>query len=778
MWRRPHEGAPLAPPLRTRVTDAWRAFAHATPPPTPPRLGDLAWADPRRLFPAPHGITPYNPSELVQRQGLRLFHRMRRDEQVKAALAFKKWAVLGGGYELVAPEGQADTWAPKRFVEEVFDHLETTLPNALLDVLSALDYGVSVTEQIWARSETQALRGALVLHSLETRAPWSFAFYADAYGHLPPNGLRQDQMGQEVPLPQDKFVIYVHEGSFGNWYGTSDLESAYRAWWLKDNAYKWFAMLLERYGIPPILALFDPQKYPTTKPQEIVTMLERIQAATVGALPRPAGGDETLSLWAPERLAAQAKDVFLPGFDLLDRHIAKAILMPQLLGFTADAEEGSYARSQTHFDAFLLVNRRLQDDLRVRAVQRRLIQPLVDLNFGPQRAYPAFRFLPLTKEIKTELFETWRGLVESQIVRRQRTDEAHLRQALDMPEVDETQVVEPPAPAPAPDPTGRPGEPEAEGDGDGDGLDAADARRPGRPPMRRARQRYVAREPTRYERRVDFSQVGRTLDSLEASAHVALRESLLTARDTLVAKVERALPDLGLADLDDLLHLAGAPARRQALLAFVRAGFEAGGQALRREVRPATFQAGDAAFVPETALRWLKAKAFWITGVLDDGLTEDARLVLLNALKFGELPGETLRKLRDLFEPYVGDPSVLRDGLPISPSRLETILRTNATEAYNHGRLVEARADDLRGLIPAMSYSAVLDDRTTEMCRFLDGKLFRTEAEDLSRLTPPNHFNCRSVLVPVTLDMTIDEADFITPSQVGRALELAGDGFV
>lgn len=38
--------------------------------------------------------------------------------------------------------------------------------------------------------------------------------------------------------------------------------------------------------------------------------------------------------------------------------------------------------------------------------------------------------------------------------------------------------------------------------------------------------------------------------------------------------------------------------------------------------------------------------------------------------------------------------------------------------------------------------------------------------------------NCRSLLVPVTLDQTLDETDVLTPAQAGRAKELAGQGFV
>jgi uncharacterized protein with gpF-like domain len=40
-----------------------------------------------------------------------------------------------------------------------------------------------------------------------------------------------------------------------------------------------------------------------------------------------------------------------------------------------------------------------------------------------------------------------------------------------------------------------------------------------------------------------------------------------------------------------------------------------------------------------------------------------------------------------------------------------------------------------------------LDDRTSEICSELDGKIFR-EA-DIDKYNPPLHYNCRSVIVPV-----------------------------
>jgi uncharacterized protein with gpF-like domain len=71
-----------------------------------------------------------------------------------------------------------------------------------------------------------------------------------------------------------------------------------------------------------------------------------------------------------------------------------------------------------------------------------------------------------------------------------------------------------------------------------------------------------------------------------------------------------------------------------------------------------------------------------------------------------------------------------------------------------------------------------LDERTTEVCAYLDGKLFSPTDPDLTDLLPPNHFNCRSIVVPVVVGEAIDQEDFITPDEVGKALSLADKKFV
>lgn len=83
----------------------------------------------------------------------------------------------------------------------------------------------------------------------------------------------------------------------------------------------------------------------------------------------------------------------------------------------------------------------------------------------------------------------------------------------------------------------------------------------------------------------------------------------------------------------------------------------------------------------------------------------------------------------------------------------------------------------LQEYLAGIEYSAIIDQRTTEVCQHLDGKVFRPDDPDIEKFTPPNHFNCRSLLVPVLIDEPPDIGDFITPSDKGRAEELMDEGF-
>ena len=392
----------------------------AEPPPKAPATGEVSFADPSRLFPGGWS-TPYNPSELVGQRGLQVFDKMRKDDQVKAALTFKQHSVTAAGWSIKVPEGQQDDWEPAEFCRTVLENIDGSLERSIDGILSALAYGFSISEKVWAEEN-----GKIVLKALKTRRPHEWAFVVDPYGNL----LGLKQMGTE--FAPDKFVVYAYASEFGNWYGTSDLEAAHRAWWSKRNAYQWMSMLLERLGIPPIMALYNPDAYPGAKLEGMKSILRNMQAATVGIIPRAA--PEDLEMWTTE-IKNGIEGVFLPALDHYDKDISKALLMPGLIGMTSDDKNGSFARAKVHFDVFMLVTERTRQEIAQHIITEQIIKPLVDLNFGVMDDYPWFEFNPLTDDVRADIMTTWGTLTGQKVVTSTVDDEKHVRTMLQFPEL-------------------------------------------------------------------------------------------------------------------------------------------------------------------------------------------------------------------------------------------------------------------------------------------------------------------------------------------------------
>lgn len=118
------------------------------------------------------------------------------------------------------------------------------------------------------------------------------------------------------------------------------------------------------------------------------------------------------------------------------------------------------------------------------------------------------------------------------------------------------------------------------------------------------------------------------------------------------------------------------------------------------------------------------------------GTTQNMRNVLVNAVVNGESVRETGRRLSDAMD--------------ISVAAGERIARTNVNAAYNtaHKAVYDANSD----IIAGYAWEATLDDRTSQVCFMLHGEFWPTGSKTPG---PPAHWNCRSILVPVFRDPTV-----------------------
>ena len=725
--------------LTHRLRDAVRAFAGGRRP----EMGELAYADPWRLFPKSK-FTQYNPDQLVTRKGLGIYDQMRHDGQIKACMAFKKLAVTATGWTVEAPEDMEDDWEPVRFVRAQLEMMPGTFNEVIRRILTALDYGFSVSEKVWAPIEKGEWQGKIGL-TVKTKRPHTFRFRQDEFANIL---AVQQEAHIQIDMPVDKFVLYATNDEFGNPYGTSDLRAAYREWWEKDHALKWMMMFLERLGIPPLVGFYNPDSYQGSQLADLQTIFKNIQAATNMLIPRPAGPDQEpgkhFELQFPE-VAGQVSTVFIPALEMMDTAIAKALLMPGLLGLSPEQVSGSLARARTSFDVFLFVLNKLRQDIEECVVNEQIVRPLLDINYPQLSEYPKFKMLPITDDVRLDLLDKWKDLIGVGAVASTDDDETHIRAMLDFPdrEMDSS-----------------------------DGSEEDDNESDEEPPPGE----FTAhRQLSGYEQRVDFAAIDRYLTRRETGMVDAWRGLLLEARDKMMARVRRGNPNLGL--IRSLSALPNRAALRRTMQDYLLSLFEAGRKEIRKEL-PRLFATDGPNYKPTAAMQFLREKAVQLASTASQKLIGEVKEALSLSLELGETGGQAADRLRAVFEPYVGDPGVLRDDEQLAPYRIENIVRTESTAAYNQGRLVEARTPGIVDQMRGMEFSAILDSRTTPVCEALDGSIIPINAPELDKFRPPLHFQCRSVLVPVTIYDEIDESAMLTPVQTGRALELAGKGFV
>ena len=737
-----------------------------TPPKALERMGEVSY-NPNSLFSWwSANARIYNPQDdLIGRKSMDLYDQMRRDAQVKAAMALKKGAALSTGWEVVPATDKKKDKVPAEFVEWTLKHLDPlygSFDDCLREILTALDYGFSVTEIVLKYLEEGPYKGKYGLRTLKTRRPHDFSFDVDAFDNLKADGLKQNWMGE--PLPLDKFLLYVYQREFGNWKGLSDLRSAYAPWWMKDNVWRWVGIYAERFAIPIPVGKFPPG-HPF--PQEIADfrqMLSNIQANTSFTFPN------SFELLLQEA-SGRGIDIFKWLIEESNMEITRSILVPNRLGVSSEPTTGSYSQARKHFDVFMLVVDDLRRDLAEDVIQVQLVNRLVDWNYTVEDP-PKFKWLPFTSEEEAALFTLWLQAVTGKVVKPTFEDESHIRSVTGFPEREETEAdkAQAEAAAKAPDPATlgpdgqplppQPTDPFGGGTGGGDtgggGGGWSDWSAPAAgdteygsgaeyTKVPRAEIAKYVRAPTEFEKKIDFAHVERSLDDLQEMGTKRMQAILRRSTDaylkTVAQKFEdgemdtNVIPDLKLKFMGELLETA-----RAIVSEAYQIGEAAGTSTLPKDYASVL---GTDGVKPEKALAFFKAKADFTVKGLNNTLITASQNVLYNAIKTGQPLATTIGQLRAMYEPYLGDPNAIKPKQreQAMPYRLATIVRTNTTEAMAEGLKDAVEPAIKSGYVIGFQSSAILDDRVTEICQYLHGRFFRAEGEETALLTPPRHWN-------------------------------------
>jgi len=77
------------------------------------------------------------------------------------------------------------------------------------------------------------------------------------------------------------------------------------------------------------------------------------------------------------------------------------------------------------------------------------------------------------------------------------------------------------------------------------------------------------------------------------------------------------------------------------------------------------------------------------------------------------------------------------------PTSARRFARTATNDIYNRAHLDRYRDS---GVVDGVQFSAHIDNRTSDVCRMLDGTIWAVGSDEIK--SPPRHFNCRSRIIP------------------------------
>jgi SPP1 gp7 family putative phage head morphogenesis protein len=681
------------------------------------------------------GLSIYNPDDLAGKKGLDIYKTMQqRDGQVKAIFLLKKHARLSTPWS-IRPEDENDEDAinQSNFIEYCFSDMRGNINNSLLKIWNAMRDGYSIAEINYKIISGGEFKGMIGIDNIKIRKAKNYMFECDEFGNIKENGLVEAGYKH---LSINKFILFTYnpnDDDSDSIYGESDFRAAYRYYFSNDIIQRFWNIYLEKYGQPTVIGHY-PSGTPKLKQNEYLEILKNIQINTAMVMPV---GLEAELLEATRRGDAGYKE----AFDCNNNMIARSLLVGSLI-MDAGEQQGSYALSKTHFDIFIYILDYLGNETEDTIIREQVIKRLIDFNF-PQPKYPYFKFESLIKEDQKGKAEIAKMLVDAGLIN---PEEDWVREFLKIPAKEEGIIL------PQPKPAG--------------GL-----------PFTENYQVKLSRQPNQYEKKCNFTRIIKNLDEWETKCKEELIEIIGWQKENLKRDIlkKRIIEDKSANQIEKLqLNYVGD--FKSKVQDWLGEMYQYGQQEVNNELNKIKFIDIIAGLPPTKAMSYLKNKSFFIAGVIRDDILKEAKTILYNGLKSGKSTPEIMFELDGFFKEYIGTSGIeIKSGKELTPYHLETVIRTNFNDSYNQGRQNMMDDPDVKDIMAGEMFSAIMDDRTTEICQSLDGQVFTYGDPDIARFTPPLHFNCRSTLVPIT---KYESFEPIKSELKAKSLPMKGKNFI
>ena len=658
---------------------------------------------------------PWNSDDLYQKVGnYSIYEEMMQDDQISVAMAVKKDLIIGSGWHIACEDD--DHGDVKKDLEiALSEDIESPFEDCLSQIITAYENGFSVSEKQFKLRDD----GSLTLKDIKTRNPVSWLFHQDIYGKV----TRYEQQGATAEfsnIDPNSLIHFVNNPRYGNPYGTSDLRAAYTAYFIKKQIVRFYAIFLEKAASPIPIAKYDRNIGLDAEIQKIHDTIKKLQTSSAMTIPKD---------FDVEFLQSSGNgEAYTKGINMFNMFIGRALFVPDLLGFQGgETSGGSQALGREQMVVFfkhIMRRRRTIEDM----VNKHLIKPLITWNYGELDNYPKFKLNPIEEDRAEANARLWLEAVKGGAFKPTLEEINQFKKIVDFPETTEEEFAE--QEQDAIDAAAKAAEALEEDPAKGDVKD--DGEKKGEEPVKEKPDSFAKTYDFPvgdYHKKTDFKTIEKHLDSnldtFNSRAAPIIKSIFAKFAEKLAAKnMTRAK------SLETLDKLTLPKQELKALEKLLDTSFMESFNTSRELAAKEIFKENYAAQPSKEFLKTLEEEDYNFIKDWEYQITKRARAEIVAALK----DGKPISSVIDI---------ISSEGMKDALISTERYARTKFTEVMNKGRL---EYFNQTGVVGGYQYSAVLDDRTSDICAGLHGKIFRAGTEPV----PPMHFNCRSILVPLT----------------------------
>lgn len=270
-----------------------------------------------------------DPDEVLKRQGrdISIYKKLLVDDHLESNITVRLASVSGSKWQITPGGESSSDKKAYELCDKVFKKLN--IHKLIKEMMEAVLYGFKPIEIIWSTDGNYWLPSEIIGKPSE----W-FAF--DKYSKLVFKG----KNFYTEPVPDLKFIVPVHRGSYENPYGVRLLSKCFWPVTIKRNGYLWWTTFMEKYG-----SAFLTGKYPSGANQiykdELLNSLHQMVDDAVAIY------EEGTAINIQESIMKQASsDAYDKFVNRLENSISKVILGQTLT--TQTDSKNSYAIGRVH----------------------------------------------------------------------------------------------------------------------------------------------------------------------------------------------------------------------------------------------------------------------------------------------------------------------------------------------------------------------------------------------------------------------------------------------